>query len=125
MRIRHHGGTHAGPGYYWNVKGWTMATMPREGGLLPGPAEHHYVKVPALLLLGLAPLLGGLFVVFLPFIGFALVFSLIGKKAIAATYRMAEDLYATRAWRPGEAYFTDEEKPRETGERTGSGTSRG
>jgi hypothetical protein len=90
-----------------------MATLPREGGLLPGPVEHHYVKVPALLLLALAPVLGGLFVVFLPFIGFALLFWLAGKKAVGVGYRWAQETHATRAWRPGEAYFTDERERRE------------
>jgi hypothetical protein len=90
-----------------------MATMPREGGILPGPADHRYVKVPALLLLALAPVLGGLFVVFLPFIGFGLVFWLAGKKAVMVARRTAEELAATRAWQPGEAYFTDERERRE------------
>lgn len=55
----------------------------------------------------MAPLLGGLFVVFLPFIGFALVIDFLGKKAYtgikAGTTNLA--MVLSPEWRPGEAYF--------------------
>jgi hypothetical protein len=70
---RQRGGTWVAPGYYWNAAGWEMATIPKGGGVLPGAAEDRYVRVPPVALLVLAPTMGLLFAIFLPFIGFAMV----------------------------------------------------
>jgi hypothetical protein len=55
--------------------------------------------VPMLLMLALAPLLGLAFVIFLPFIGFAMAFRLAGEKAIEAGGRAAAQ--GARVLRPG------------------------
>ena len=68
----------------------------------------------------LAPLLGGLFVVFLPFIGFAMFFQWVFRKVTGSAREGARDLAATvtPGWRPGEVHMTgraldakDEELP--------------
>jgi hypothetical protein len=61
----------------------------------------------------LAPVMGGLFVVFLPLIGFALVLQHLGRLATAAIRQGAASLLATMSptWRPGEAYFAGKHKP--------------
>jgi hypothetical protein len=69
-------------GHYWHSAQWEIVTIPQEGGVLPGGSDRHYRRLPALLLLLLAPILGGLFVVFFPFIGFAVVLSVLGKKLL-------------------------------------------
>lgn len=105
--LKYHGGSRARTGFYWNVAGWTIETIDKERDVLPGGAEHRYVKLPVLLVLALAPVMGGLYVVFLPFIGFAMVFALAGRKAMEALTSLGLGLVATvsPAWRPGEAYF--------------------
>ena len=80
---RHIGGSPAQSGYYWNARAWSITPIPREGGFLPGGPGDRYLKVPTLAVLMLMPILGGLFVVFLPVIGFVLVAYALGKKVAA------------------------------------------
>ena len=79
----YHGGESVRGGFYWNPGKWEIAPVAR-GGVLPGSGAERYIKVPILLVLVLAPLLGFLYVIFLPFIGFALVLGLAGRKGIRA-----------------------------------------
>jgi hypothetical protein len=78
-----------------------------------------------LLLLAVAPLMGGLFVMFLPFIGFATVFAVAGKKGVELAARTAAGVMATvsPAWLPGEAYFAGKRTPRATRKHAGSETT--
>jgi hypothetical protein len=117
--MRHEGGAKVRSGFYWNLSRWTIVTIPKEGGLLPGGPEHRYLKLPVLVLLAVAPVMGGLYVMFLPFIGFAMVAATAGRKAGAV---LAKTFVATMAtvspsWHPGEAYFTGKPRPRSEGER--------
>ncbi|MBI2216899.1 MAG: hypothetical protein HYU51_06335 [Candidatus Rokubacteria bacterium] len=79
--LTHRGGSTVKGGFYWNVKAWSLHPLSGERGVLPGGEELRYVKVPALLLLVLAPVMGGLYVMFLPCIGFVLVFRFLLEKA--------------------------------------------
>ncbi len=94
----HRGGTRVKAGFYFNVARWNLVVVPKGGGVLAGTDKDRYARVPALVLLGLAPVMGGLYVMFLPFIGFAMVAAAAGTKALdlvrktAATEReIAED----------------------------------
>ena len=82
--LRHRGSSRAARGFYWNRTRWEVVTMPKAGGVLPGGPEQQYVKVPALVFLVLAPLMGGLYVVFLPLIGFMLVLGFLGRQTSGA-----------------------------------------
>src|SRR5512133_2169510 len=106
------GGTAAKSGFYWNLGKWEMTMVPKQGGLLPGDTGDKYLKVPVLGLLVLAPIMGAVYAMFLPFIGFALVFSYLGKKAFAATRVGVSGVAATMGpdWRPGEAYLAGKKK---------------
>ena len=122
---RHCGGSPAMSGYYWNARRWSITPVAKPGGFLPGGPEERYLKVPAVAVLALMPLLGGLFVVFLPVIGFALVAYALTRKVTALARGGAADLAGTVApgWRPGEAHLTgrhggaepDKDLPREHG----------
>lgn len=76
-------------GLYWDMKKWDMAAIPKEGGILPGTEENRYIKFPTPLFLVLAPFMGLVYVIFLPFIGFAIVLGLIATKAVRAFRRYA------------------------------------
>lgn len=76
------GGTKAEPGFYWNAADWQIVTVEKAPRALPGGSEQKYVRVPAAGMLLLAPLLGLSFVVFLPFVGFALVARQLGRKVV-------------------------------------------
>ncbi len=120
---RHVGGTPVQSGYYWHLRHWSITPVPKPGGMLPGGAQDRFLKVPTLAVLMLMPILGGLFVVFLPVIGFVLVAHALVKKVAALLHGGAADLAATvtPGWRPGEAHLTgkpgqsDKDLPHEHG----------
>jgi len=80
--FRYSGGETVTGGFYWNRDTWHLENVEGKSGTLPGGSEARYLWVPTLLMLVLAPVMGGLFVVFLPFIGFALLFGAAGKWTI-------------------------------------------
>jgi hypothetical protein len=75
------GGAKVDPGFYWSPSDWRIVTVEKEARALPGGPELEYVKVPAVGMLVLAPMLGLSFVMFLPFVGFALVARQVGRWA--------------------------------------------
>lgn len=83
------GGTRVKPGFYWNLRTWTLATISDRPGELPGGEAHRYVKLPVVALLALAPLMGAAYVMFLPFLGFALLFGAAGAKGLAVVRKAA------------------------------------
>jgi hypothetical protein len=101
------GGTAAKSGFYWNLGKWEMTLVPKQGGILPGNASDKFMKVPVIALLFLAPMMGAAYAMFLPFIGFALLFAFLGQKALAAAGVGAMGVGATMTqdWRPGESYL--------------------
>lgn len=106
------GGTTVKAGFYWNLSKWEIVPVSGEGGILPGGAEQRYFRVPVLLMLILAPAMGGLFAFFLPFIGFALLLSYVAKGSYALLQTAATNVGAMfgPSWRPGEAYFAGKRK---------------
>jgi hypothetical protein len=106
------GGTAAKNGFYWNLGKWERTLVPKQGGILPGNATDKYIKVPVIALLFVAPMMGAAYAMFLPFIGFALLFTFLGKKALAAAGVGAVGMGATltQDWRPGEAYLAGKKK---------------
>ena len=59
-------------GFYFNTRTWEMEPH-RKDGALPGGDHDRYTRSPTVALLVLGPVMGFFFVIFLPFIGFALV----------------------------------------------------
>ena len=102
------GGIAVRSGYYWNASKWSVVPVEKDGDSLPGERAETYLKVPILAVLLLMPAMGGLFVVFLPLIGFLLTFQAALRPVSGFLARSAESLAATvgGAWRPGEAHFT-------------------
>ena len=110
------GGAAVRNGYYWNLGKWEVIPVERDGVTLPGGRGDKFMKVPLLAVFMLLPVMGGLFVVFLPFIGFALAFYAAAKPLVALFHRSAKDLASTVSpgWLPGETHFTGKraEEPR-------------
>jgi hypothetical protein len=104
---KHTGGTEVKAGFYWNLRKWEMVTLSGNGGTLPGTREDRYLKVPIVAFLFIAPVMGGLYALFLPFIGFAMVFAFLGRKAGAAGRAAVARIggLVSPEWRPGEAYL--------------------
>ena len=94
-------------GFYLNTKTYSLETL-NQAGELPGNDLDTYRHVPMLALLAAAPLLGLAFVMFLPFVGFAMVLHLVGKKAYQlVTDAATEGVRVLRpSWAPAFAFLT-------------------
>lgn len=110
--FRHTGGQTVRHGFYWNAAKWEIALIDRQGGLLPGEAHERYARVPVLAMLLVAPIMGALYVFFLPFIGVAMVLDYVARRLWRAARAGALSLLAAvaPAWRPGEAYLAERDK---------------
>jgi hypothetical protein len=102
------GGTAVKGGYYLDLSTFTFAQVARDGGKLPGGDEHGFTRVPVVLVLAAAPVLGGAFVVALPFIAFGVTAYAIGKRLTGFGRAGAREVAATLAppWAPGAAHLT-------------------
>jgi hypothetical protein len=81
MLKRHKAGERVPGGLYFNTHDWTMRVVPREGGALGGGDEARYCAFPTVMMLVAAPVLSFAFVIFLPFIGLALMAKAIVDRA--------------------------------------------
>ncbi len=102
------GGSAVQGGYYLSKSHWEIFPIEKDGQRLPGPVSEHYVKVNTAAALLLMPVLGGLMVVFLPFIGLFLSAQAAVRPIVGMFNRSAQDLAATvtPGWAPGAAHFT-------------------
>ena len=73
-------------GYFLNLRDWKLEVVEGDTGVLPGDQDIRYRRVPMLGMLVVAPLMGLLFVVLLPFIGLAVIGERLVK--MAAAYRV-------------------------------------
>ena len=69
----YNGGDTVKAGFYWNRGKLGAEVIPAEGGMLPGTNETHYTRVAWPVLLVVAPVMGGAFAMFLPFLGLAML----------------------------------------------------
>jgi hypothetical protein len=110
--MAHEGGTKVNYGFYWSARAWDMAMIPAEGGLLPGGSDRHYSRIPTFLFLLMAPFMGALYVVFLPFVGFAMIagYAARGIKRLSTDGFMNIAVAVSPQWAPGEAYLAGRRK---------------
>ncbi len=94
-------------GLYYSTRPFKLTTMDQNGPL-PGADDRVYHRVPMILMLALAPLLGLAFVIFLPFIGFAMVARIAGEKAVELGGQLATQgaRVLQPAWAPARAFLT-------------------
>ena len=118
--MKHYKGTEkVEPGLYFNLRQLSFKSMDDEGPL-PGRTEDIYRRVPTLALLVVGPLLGFVYVVFLPFIGFAMVAWLLGVKTAQVATGAARGAVRvlTPGWEPSMAFLSRSKPtkaaPRET-----------
>jgi hypothetical protein len=102
------GGSAVQGGYYLSKSNWEIFPIEKDGQKLPGAASEHFVKLNTAAALMLMPVLGGLMVVFLPFIGLYLAAKAAMSPVGKVFNRSAQDLAATvtPGWAPGAAHFT-------------------
>jgi hypothetical protein len=94
-------------GYYWHLEKWDATFVEAPAGELPGGPGEVYRRIPTALMLLAAPIMGALFVIFLPFIGIALLLQHIGRAAMQAAGETLERVLRSLspAWRPGMAFL--------------------
>ena len=94
-------------GLYLNVRTFGVTNLEKSGPL-PGTADDRFRRVPMLVMLAAAPLIGLAYVVFLPLIGFVAVGYLLGGKAMQFASSVSEHAGRVRrpAWAPLVAYLS-------------------
>jgi len=94
-------------GYYLEAAQWRIEAVANDGDRLPA-GRGTWRRIPTAAALLLVPVLGGLFLVFLPFIGFFLTLRALANPLVVAFQGSAAELAATvtPGWQPGEAHFT-------------------
>ena len=91
-------------GYYFNPATMNIVPVERDGGRLPSE-KGSWVAIPTFAALALTPILGAMFLMFLPMIGFVLCAEAAGKKVAGAFASGAGDLVAP-GYAPGMAHLT-------------------
>lgn len=104
---RYKGNEKVEPGLYFNPRRVSFKSVDGEARL-PGAREDLYLRVPAIALLVAGPALGLTYVIFLPFIGFAmLTWAASGKLAEVAGRGVEASVSVLKpAWRPAMAFLS-------------------
>jgi hypothetical protein len=104
---RYRGNQKVHSGVYFNLQEISFKSIDREGRL-PGTDQEEYLRVPTLALLIAGPILGGVYVIFLPLIGLAMLAWLaVGKIVELAGYAAEAAVRVLRpAWEPGWAFLS-------------------
>ena len=95
---RFNGGSKVPGGYYVNPSQWEIAAISGEQGVLEGEPTSTWYRAPLPVIVVLALVLGGLMVVFLPVIGFALLAWALMRKGAAPVVAASQQL--VRSARP-------------------------
>jgi hypothetical protein len=99
--------------YYFNPVTMNIVPIARDGERLPNE-KGTWIAIPTFAALALTPVLGALFLMFLPMIGFVLCAEAAGKKVAGAFASSAGELVAP-GYAPGMAHLTgkaaEEKKP--------------
>ncbi len=104
---RYHGNQNVDPGIYLNLRELSFKSLDDEGRL-PGKETNVYYRVPALVLLVAAPLLGLVYAIFLPLIGFMMLGAFLASKVYGLAKQAADAavLVLRPAWQPARAFLT-------------------
>jgi hypothetical protein len=97
MRFTFDSGEQVGHGFYLGLNHLEQVAVGREGRALPGERGVKWLRIPWLAVLATAPIIGFLFVVFMPVIGIALVLKVVAEAAIRETYKLVRPAAATPA----------------------------
>jgi hypothetical protein len=93
----YNGNSQVKSGYYFSFSTLGVEVIGEGGGRLPGAATTRYFSIPFPLLFVVVPVVGLAFLMFLPFIGFALLGSAIVQRVTGHVSKGADALAATVA----------------------------
>lgn len=71
--MTHKGGNETKGGFYWKKGEWEIVTVEGKKGMLPGTEQGEYFRIPTILFIPVILTMSVVYVVFLPFIGFAML----------------------------------------------------
>ena len=110
------GGDTVQPGFYINLRGLSFEMIDEQPKALPGDSLATYRRVPAVAMLAAAPLIGLAFLVFLPFIGIAMVGSVVASKAtaVAADAVRAGARVVRPNWEPSLAFLSRRKRAKDS-----------
>ncbi len=103
----YYGGETVKSGFYFSFRDKDLVDPATDSEILPGGNEVRYVRIPSGLVVLAGPLIGLLYVIFLPLISFVMLLYLIGKQIRIQVQKASSGLLhpASATWRPGFAYF--------------------
>lgn len=104
MFSKHTGGEVVKGGVYWSSASSEFITVPKEGGILPGPSADRFTKFPLLAVLIVGPIMGLVFAFFLPLSGVLVVGSCLVNKFRGAAAPSAAAMASPRM-APGVSYL--------------------
>jgi hypothetical protein len=93
----YNGNSQVKSGYYFSFSTLGVEVIGEEGGRLPGSATTRYFSIPFPLLFVVVPVVGLAFLMFLPFIGFALLGVAMARRVTGRLHEQAGALAATVA----------------------------
>jgi hypothetical protein len=111
----YHGSTQVKSGYYFSATTLGVEVIGQDGGALPGASATRYVRVPFPLLFLIIPVVGLAFLMFLPFVGFALLGAAMGQ-TVAGRFQERAGAFAATVAPPhatGAAYLGGRESEEE------------
>ena len=100
---KYRGGTTVKKGTYWNLGNGEREVLGSEG-VLPGNSRSTYLKAPAIVMVLMGPVVGFFYVLILPFIGMAMVLTVVARQ-VAHMLSDFVGMTAAFGWRPVEAYL--------------------
>lgn len=74
------GGSETKGGFYWKKGDWEIVTVEGKKGTLPGTEKAEYIRIPGILFVPVAMVISVAYVIFFPFIGFAMLVKVITTK---------------------------------------------
>ena len=104
-------GTPVKSGYYFNLKTWMIQPVEKDGTELPGAAGEQWLPLSMPVAIGLAPILGAGFLMFMPVLGFFMTAKALTRPVAKLFTRTTTEVAANMApgLAPGAAYLTGKE----------------
>ena len=88
-------GTPVKRGYYFSMKSWSVNPIEKDGTTLHGEPGEQFIPVPLPVAVMLAPALGAIFLMFMPFIGFYLVAKTLVGSGVNALRKSTTEIAAS------------------------------
>ncbi len=106
--LTYKGGHKVGKGTYWDIRNGHRVDVAQEA-VLPGGEASSYLRMPSGVMLLSGPIIGLFYVLFLPFIGIAMVVAAAGRGVLAGAASLIGKSISF-GWRPRNAYLSGKKK---------------